>query len=272
MISPARRQRLILTALVLLAMFFTVRPAFIWAWDTLLPVSEPPMLPYGILRVGIDASYPPFGVDPGTGEPVGIDADLARAVAAHMDVKLQFVNMGYDGLYDSLKADQVDALFSALRFDPLRTGDARYTTSYFDAGQILVRPPNTGLDTLADMDGMVLAVEFGTDGELEAKRWERRLHSLTIQPYESAAIALTAVITGEADAALVDATSARLWLREQAGNDAPALLEIAPEYTTHDPYMVAVPAANSQLWEAINEALIALQEDGTLDEILNRWL
>lgn len=267
-----RRQRVILATLILLAMVFTLRPALIWAWDNLIPLSEPPMLPYGVLRVGIDASYPPFGVDPGSGEPVGLDADLARAVAAHMGVELQFVNMGYDGLYDSLKADQADALFSALRIDPLRAHDVRYTTSYFDAGQILLRPPNTGLDTLADLDGMVLAVEFGTDGELEAGRWQRRLRSLTVIPHDTTPHAIAAVVSGEADAALIDATSARLWLREQTSIPGETTLEIAPEYATHDPYAIAVPTTNSQLWRAINAALHDLQEDGTLDDILDLWL
>lgn len=237
-----------------------------WVWRNIIrPPAEQPMLPYGELRVGIDASYPPFGLDI-NGELSGLDVDLARAVAEEMGVPLRFVNMGYDGLYDSLRADQVDVLFSALRVDPLRTNDARYTVSYFDAGQVLVRPPDSGIETLYDMDGKTLAVEFGTEGDLEARRWQRRLHVLNVMPFDVASEALAAVLAGEADAALVDAISARLWLREHEG------LAIAPEYVTHDPYAAAVQVGNARLWEAINAALVRLIEDGTVDRIIMRWL
>ncbi len=262
-----RRQWAVVALVALLAVPVLI-PAARWVWRNVIrprPALERPMLPYGELRVGIDASYPPFGVDL-NGELFGLDVDLAHAVAEKLGVPLRLINMGYDGLYDSLRADQTDALFSALRMDPLRMNDVRYTVSYFDAGQVLVRPPDSGIDSPPDLEGLTLAVEFGTEGDLEARRWQRRLHELHIAPFEIAAQALEAVVAGEADAALVDAISARLWLRENQG------LEIAPGYVTHDPYAVAVHINNEQLWAAINDALAALSEEGTLDAIIARWL
>jgi len=266
--SPlARWQAIGLAALALAGVLLFGRPILRWVWVTFIRTpAERPMLPYGELRVGVDASFPPFAVDPGDGQLIGLDIDLARAVADRLGAPVRFINMGYDGLYDSLRADQADALFSALRIDPLRLHEARYTTPYFDAGQVLVRPPGAGIDSLQDMDGRRLAVEFGTEGDLEARRWQRRLHVLDILTYETAAAALDAVRAGEADAALVDAVSARLWLRDHDG------LSRAPDQITSDPYAVAVQVENVRLWEAINAALAALAEDGTLERIIARWL
>ncbi|MFC1960480.1 substrate-binding periplasmic protein [Chloroflexota bacterium] len=242
------------------------RPTARWLWHTLSPAGEEQaMLPYGELRVGIDASYPPFGLDI-NGDLSGLDVDLAEAVAAELNVPLRFINMGYDGLYDSLKADQADALFSALRVDPLRFNDARYTRSYFDAGQVLVRPPGSSINTMHDLEGRWLAVEFGTEGDLEARTWQRRLHQIDIAPFEVAVQALDAVLAGQADAALVDAISAHLWLNDHEG------LAISPIYVTHDLYAVAVQVNNVKLWQAIDQALTTLIEDGTIDEIIARWL
>lgn len=237
-----------------------------WVWRTFFrPPVEQPMLPYGELRVGIDASYPPFGVDLG-GELIGLDVDLAQAVAEEMGVPLRFINMGYDGLYDSLRADQADALFSALRVDPLRMNDARYTTPYFNAGQVLVRRPESGIDRMQDMEGHTIAIEFGTEGDLTARTWQRRLRELTVRSYDVAAAALDAVLAGEADAALVDAISARLWLNEHDG------LAAAPDFVTSDPYAVAVQVGNVKLWEALNTALTTLIENGTVEDIIDRWM
>ncbi len=265
---PLRRGAAIgLAALSLAGILFFGRPVLRWVWVTFIrPPAEKPMLPYGELRVGVDASFPPFAVDNGNGLLSGLDIDLARAVGERLGVPVRFINMGYDGLYDSLRADQADALFSALRIDPLRLHEARYTTPYFDAGQVLVRPPDTGFDTLPDLEGRRLAVEFGTEGDLEARRWQRRLHVLDILACETAGEALDAVLAGQADAALVDAISARLWLRDHHG------LSLAPAYVTSDPYAVAVQVENVRLWEAINAALAALAENGTLEAIINRWL
>jgi ABC-type amino acid transport substrate-binding protein len=236
-----------------------------WTWRLLHPSANRPMLPYGELRVGIDASYPPFGLDM-NGELSGLDVDLAKAVAAEMGVSLRFINMGYDGLYDSLLADQADVLFSALRVDPLRFNDARYTSSYFDAGQVLLRPAGSRINMMADLEGLRLAVEFGTEGDLEARQWQRRLSELTILPHDVAAQALDTVLNGQADAALVDAVSARLWMNDHEG------LAIAPIYVTNDPYAAAVQIDNARLWAAINAALSSLTEKGTLQEIIDRWL
>ncbi len=226
-----------------------------------------PLLPEGVLRVGVDASYPPFAVDPGDGALAGLDIDLARAVAEEMGVALRFVNMGYDGLYDSLRASQVDALFSALCIDPLRTQDVRYTTAYVNAGQVLVHAGG-GPDTPAGLEGGTVAVEFGTEGDLAARRWQRRLHRLTIVPFATAAEALGATAAGEADAAFVDAVSARLWRRDNPASG----LVIAPEPITSDLYAAAVRQDNPRLQAAINAALRQLRDNGTLEQITNRWL
>jgi mannose-6-phosphate isomerase-like protein (cupin superfamily) len=173
----------------------------------------------------------------------GLDIDLATALAARLDVPLRLVPLGYDGLYAALRADQVDVLLSALRVDPGRMGDVHYTTGYFDAGQVLVRPPESSLDEMPAMDGRVIGVEFGSEGDQTARAWQRRLHILDIQPFETPSAALEAVQSGLADAALVDAIAARLWLRDHPG------LAIAPEYVTHDPYAAAVRPDNSRLWK-----------------------
>src|SRR5262245_61249918 len=83
------------------------------------PVKE--LFPYGEMRIGVDASYPPFAVATAT-DLFGLDIDLGRALAERLDVPVRFVNMGFDGLYDSLKNDQVDVLLSALLIDFSKTG------------------------------------------------------------------------------------------------------------------------------------------------------
>src|SRR5688572_25042058 len=73
-----------------------------------------------VLVVAIDPSYPPFAIY-GDPEPVGLDADLAHALAEKLGVTVRFSWQGYDGLYDTLLLHHADVVISAIRPDQSRT-------------------------------------------------------------------------------------------------------------------------------------------------------
>lgn len=221
----------------------------------------------GVLRIGSDLSYPPFGFVDERGQPAGLDVDLGRALAARLGLRAEFVNLGYDGLYDALYAGQVDVLISALVIDPLRMDDFAYTQPYFNAGQVLVvRRDGPSPQGMGDLAGLRLAVELGSDGDVEARRWARRLPGLEVQAWPDPLEALAAVESGQADVALVDAISARTALR-----DRPAL-HISGEPVTYEPYAVVVRRRDQGLFEVIERTLNALRADGTLRQLFERWL
>jgi len=233
------------------------------------------VLETGTLRVGMDASFPPFESIGADGSLVGFDVYLAQELGQRMGVEVQFVaNLPYDGLYDALTADRVDVVISALVVNPDRMSDFAYSASYFDAGQVLVvRPPSvpsaregdergSGIRGMDDLSGRALAVEFGTRGDMEARKWARRLPGLTIVPYQTADEALAAVAVGEADVALVDRVSAL----------AATGLTIVGEPVVEEPYAVAARKKSQRLLWAINEALAEMEADGTITALVERWL
>jgi ABC-type amino acid transport substrate-binding protein len=220
----------------------------------------------GVLRVGLDPTYPPFETAD-DGQLRGLDVDLARALAAELGLEAQFVYFGYDGLYDALLSNQVDVLISALVVAPERARDFAYSVPYFNAGLVLVTRDETGApQTMEEMDGRTLAVELGSQGHVEATTWERRLAGMEVRPYNSPDEALAAVVDGEAEAALVDQVSGRLFRQERPG------LIIAGEPITVEPYAVVVRAEEEILLDELNGALVNLQERGVLDEIIREWL
>ena len=187
-------------------------------WSSVERPEPPPKLlfPYGEIRIGVDASYPPFAV--ATADDLfGLDIDLGHAIGERLGVPVRFVNMGYDGLYDSLKADQVDIVISALLVDPSRLGDVRYTRHYFNDGVVLVSAADNLVNGMNELPGRALAYEFGSEADQQAHQWLRRVLPFETQPYELPQFALDAVRLNSADVALVDATSARLYLREHPG-------------------------------------------------------
>ncbi len=222
------------------------------------------VLESGTLRVGMDASFPPFEFVAADGTLAGLDVDLAQELARRMDVEAQFVaNLPYDGLYDALAVGRVDVVISALVVNPARMADFAYSTCYFDAGQVLVvRAGATGIVGPDDLEGRRLAVEFGSRGDMQARNWKHKLPTLEIAPYQTANEALAALTAGEVDVALVDHVSAL----------AVDGLVVAGEPVVAEPYAVAVPRGSQHLLRAINRALAEMQTDGTLESLTGRWL
>ncbi len=221
-----------------------------------------------VLRVGVDPTYPPFSAADST-DLWGLDVDLARALGEELGVTVQFTYFGYDGLYDALLTGQVDVLISALVVDVGRTGDFAYSDPYFNAGEVLVvRAGDEDLAGWRDMNGRTLAVELGSEGHMEANRWDRRLVDLTVQTYDTPDEALQAVAQGQATAALVDHASARLFAQQHPE----ASLQRLPEPVTVKPYALVVRKADGRLLRHLNSALDRLQDSGELEAILTKWL
>lgn len=224
----------------------------------------------GVLRVGIDPTFPPFAVAEGD-RLEGLDVDLARALAEELDLEAQFTYFGYDGLYDALATEQVDVLISALVIAPERTKDIAYSTAYFDAGQFLfVSETLAGFHGMDELEGKTVAVELGALGHVLAEEWQGRLRKLTVQPYASAVEALAAVAAGQADAALVDSVSGRLFLRDQPA-DAPGLIMVNEAVAT-EPYAMATRIDDVMFLRELNAALQRLVQSGRMNNIANKWL
>lgn len=221
----------------------------------------------GVLRVGLDPTYPPFEQLSGA-TVVGIDVDLAQALGAALGVRVEFTHYGYDGLYDALLVGQVDVLISALVVDIQRTRDFAYSQSYFNAGQVvLVRDSaESPLDLPADLDGRRLAVELGAEGHVLATAWQRQLPDLTGHTYGAPAEAIQAVLDGTDDAAVVDAISARLSLSQQPG------LALAGPPVTSEPLAVVTRRDDAALLAQLDDALSDLQTSGGLTRLMQRWL
>jgi polar amino acid transport system substrate-binding protein len=253
--------RRITTLAVLLLLLSACRPA---EGDTWPRIQES-----GVLRVGIDPTFPPFAL--ADGEKIwGLDADLARALAAELGLEARFTYFGYDGLYDALTTAQVDVLISALVIAPERTEDVAYSAPYMDAGIYLFVPDGSDVNEIKDLAGRTVAVELGAPGHEAALAWQRRLRGLTVQTHDSVGAALEAVADGRAAAALADQVGGRLYLA-QRDTARPALLRLSQPVVA-EPYALAVRIADEQLLTALDDALERLSDAGTIDEIEQRWL
>lgn len=244
-------------------------------------------------RVGLDPSFPPFESLDADGQPVGYDVDLAQALAERWGLEVKLHAMGYDSLVDAVMAARVDAVISAMPYDERLTRDLAISPSYFEAGlrlAVATEPPLRSAVLPASLAGRRVAVEWGSAGDMVARRLLREMAgeeigaaasertAATADPtatldqadfeilqYDTPADAMDAVVLGAADAVLVDAVSLRL----AQGQGAP-LVAVGPVYESN-PYVILSPRRAGTLAAKIEAALDAMRTDGTLGALEERW-
>ena len=131
----------------------------------------------------------------------------------------------------------------------------------------------SAIERLGDLSGRTVHVEYGSEGDVQARRLQARWDDLEIETHDTAEEALLAVAEQPDGAAIVDAVSARLYIRSLTG-EAPTRtgLQIVGESLYDELYVIAVHPRAESLQTAINEALVELRESGELDALLDRWL
>ncbi|MEM7347795.1 MAG: transporter substrate-binding domain-containing protein [Chloroflexota bacterium] len=218
----------------------------------------------GTLRIGLDASFPPFETITADNQIVGLDIDIANAVAADLGVTLEIVNIGFDGLYDALLARRVDLVISGLPYDPHWTEDVAYTHNYFNAGQVLIiQDNNQTITSIDDLDNKIVSIEWGSQADMEARQLERQMTNITLLRQETAAQALDMVLTQQADASIVDGVT--------GVGAVPRGIKIIT-YLTDEWYAAAVHIESQALLKAVNRSLEQLDESGGMAALQAKWL
>lgn len=220
----------------------------------------------GVLRIGVDPSFPPFESDDGKGNLSGYDIALASKIAQKWNVRIQYVYTGFDGLYDALVGNQFDAILSALPYNPQKTQDVLFSHSYYNGGPIMaVLAQDNTAKTFYDLAQRSVAVELGTSGDAVGRKWQRRL-KLDLREFNTANDALTAVEKGQLNAALVDPISYFDYQRSRDGT-----LKIVGKSLEDELYVLAVRKDSPTLLREINVAVDGMKQDGTLEGLQRQW-
>jgi His/Glu/Gln/Arg/opine family amino acid ABC transporter permease subunit len=216
----------------------------------------------GQLRIGTDATYPPFASAQG-GEFSGFDIDLARAVARELGVKPVFVNSGFDGIFPALQNGSFDVVVSAVTITPERRAALLFSDPYIDAGQLLaVRRDQTGINGPADLAGKRVGVQINTTAQFDM---EKRA-GVILGKYNTIDLALLDLQNRRLDAVVGDAPVLRYMTRLSFQD----LTTTGTQFTEEKLGIVLAPGSED-LRRAVNAALWKIEDSGEYARVYRQW-
>ena len=216
----------------------------------------------GVLTMGTNATFPPYEYKDGD-DVVGIDAEIAQALADKLGLQLEIVDMDFDSLVASVQSGKIDMSLAGMTVTEERKQNVDFTDSYATGVQVIIVKEDSDIASADDLEGKLIGVQQGTTGHLYCAD---DFGEENVIPYANGATAVQALLQGKVDCVVIDQEPAKAFVE---ANEGLKILETA--YTTED-YAAAVSKDNPALTAALNSALQELKDDGTIQGILDKYI
>jgi len=216
------------------------------------------------LVVGTDATFPPFEQTSPAGAKSGFDIALVQAIASKIGIaKVRFQQVPFGQLVPGLIANHIDLAASAIYITATREKVVNFSQPYFTGGlSVMLKPGNTAIAKAADLEGKRIAVQVGTKSVDYLKKTFPKARLVVVQTNDQMFQALQ---SGRADAVVTGYPAARYYIKIHGG------AKVAPFLLTHEMYGLAIRKTNPALLKAVNDALDALKQDGTMAKLEQTW-
>lgn len=223
------------------------------------------------LRIAVENAYNPFNfIDEETGEGVGYDYDLFREACERLNCQTEFVATSWDTIVAVMggqaEADTFDVAADGITITPERAEHVDFSIPYIAlAQQLLVRAEEDRFNSVEDLQALpdlTLGAQPGTtnyDLSVETFGQER------VVAFDQYGIIVQALLNDDIDAMLIDNVAGEGYIGANEGQ-----LKLIGEPLTSEELGFAFPKG-SELVDPINQALQQMKDDGTLDELYNKW-
>ena len=216
----------------------------------------------GVLTMSTNAAFPPYESTDDSGNVVGIDADIAAAIAEKLGLKLQIDDMDFDGALAAPQSGKSDIVMAGVTINEDRLLTLDFTESYATGVQVVIVPEGSDV-TLDNLGEQQIGTQRGTTGYIYCTDDYGEDH---VVAYDDAIAAVKALNNGQIDCVVIDSAPAQELVKAN-----PGLTILDTEYVTED-YAIGVAKGNTALLDAVNGALKELVEDGTVQSIIDKYI
>ena len=221
----------------------------------------------GVLIMATNAAFPPYEFYEGD-KIVGIDAEVAEAIAEKLGLTLQIEDMAFDSIIAAVQSGKVDMGMAGMTVTEERLESINFTDSYATGVQVVIVPDDSEIASVDDLfeGGYTIGVQTSTTGDLYCT-WDLEDEGLaTVERYNNGADAVQALMTGKVDCVVIDNEPAKSYVEANEG-----LQILETEYAVED-YAICISKDNEPLLNAVNNALNELIADGTVQSVVDKYI
>lgn len=217
-----------------------------------------------VLHMATEGTFPPYEYYD-NGQLVGIDIEVAGAIAEKLGMKLETTDIAFESIIPGVQAGKYDIGMAGVTVSEERLQQVNFSDSYATGVQVVIVKEGGKVQSLDDMADAIIGTQSGTTGFIYASSDFGDDH---VKSFTKTTDAVEALKNGQVDCVLLDNAPAEALV--DANPDAGlSILETA--YTVED-YAIAINKENTDLQAKINAALAELVADGTLQSIIDKYI
>lgn len=215
----------------------------------------------GTLIMATNAEFPPYEFHDG-GEIVGIDVEIAKAIATQMGMDFEVEDIAFDSIIPEVTSGKADFGAAGMTVTDERKQSVDFSDSYATATQMVIVKSDSDIASKDDLEGKTIGVQLGTTGDI----YVEDVKDATIERYNKGFEAVQALSQGKVDAVVIDGEPAKVFVAQNEG------LKLLDEAFTTEEYAICVKKGNTELLTGINEAIAKLKESGELQKIVDKYI
>ena len=216
----------------------------------------------GKLTMSTNAQFPPYEMVTDNGGFEGIDVEIAAAIAEKLGLELQVDDMEFAAALEAAQQGKSDIVMAGVTVTDERLQVMNFSTSYANGVQVVIVKEGSDV-TLDNLGEKIIGTQAGTTGYIYCSEDFGEDH---VTAYETGATAVQALVNGQVDCVVIDNMPAQEFVKANAG-----LAILDTEYANEN-YAIGMAKDNTALLDAINNALAELTADGTIAQIVNKYI
>ena len=217
----------------------------------------------GKLTMSTNAAFPPYESTDDNGNFVGIDIDVATAIAEKLGLELQVDDMDFDAALLAAQNGKSDLVMAGVTVTEDRQLVMDFSDSYATGIQSIIVKEDSDVATPDDLADKMIGTQRGTTGYIYCSDDFGDEH---VTPYDDGLTAVQALVNGQVDAVVIDNAPAKEFVAANPG------LKILDTAYAEEDYAIGVAKGNTAMLDAINGALEELKNDGTLQAIIDKYI
>lgn len=222
----------------------------------------------GKLIMSTNAAFPPYEMTDDEGNFIGIDVEVAQAIADKLGLELVIDNMEFTAALEAAQKGKADMVMAGVTVTPDREMVMDFSNSYATGIQVVIVPENSEIKTIDDLEGKKIGTQMGTTGYLYCSDTPDNggYGEENVVAYDNGITAVQALLKNQIDCIVIDNAPAQAFVKEN-----PGLKILETEFTVEN-YAIGFAKGNTALKDAVNEALAELIADGTIQKIVDKYI